>query len=105
MQNYIPYIVSILCAFISGYTSYAVAIKKARSDINIIVKQHQVDMEALEKQHQMELEKINLEHSHQLELQQKDLEKTFGASFLNEVFKNPEVQRQITSGMRKGYKK
>ena len=48
MQNYIPYIVSILCAFISGYASYAVAIKKARSDINLIVK-HQVDMEALEK--------------------------------------------------------
>ena len=53
----------------------------------------------------MELEKINLEHSHQLELQQKDLEKTFGTSLLNEVFKIPEVQRRIASGMRKGYKK
>ena len=33
MENYLPYIVSVVCALISGFASYAVARKQSREDI------------------------------------------------------------------------
>ena len=38
MQDYLPYIVSVLCALISGISSYAIARKQAKNDIKVIVR-------------------------------------------------------------------
>ena len=105
MQNYLPYIVSILCAFVSGISSYFVARKQSKHDIEVIVKQHEVDLEALERQHQMEVEKIDLEHSHQMELKEKDFETQLSSSLLSEAMKLPAIRQQISQGMKKGRKK
>ncbi len=102
MHDYLPYVVSVLCALISGISSYAVARKKAKNDIKIIAKQHEVDLEALERKHQMELEKLNLEHKHQLELQEKDFEAKLSASLITEAMKIPEIRQQISQGIKKG---
>lgn len=101
MQEYLPYIISVLCALISGISSYAVARKQTKNDLIAIVKQHEVDLEALERKHQMELEKLNLEHTHQLELQQKEFEAKFSTSLLTETMRMPEVRQQISKGMKK----
>ena len=103
MQDYLPYIVSVLCALISGVSSYAIARKQANGDLylEVIVKQHEVDLEALERKHQMELEKINLEHTHQLELQAKDFEANLSSSLLTEAMRMPEIRQQISQGIRK----
>ncbi len=104
MQEYLPYIVSVLCAMISGISSYIIARKQAKNDIKAIVKQHEVNLEALERKHQMELEKLNLEHIHQLELQKKDFEANFSASLFTEAMKMPEIRQQISQGIKKGKK-
>ena len=102
MQEYLPYLISVVCALISGLTSYVVARKQAKNDLSVIVKQHEVDLEALERKHQMEMEKINLEHSHQLELQEKDFEAKLSSSLITEAMKMPEIRQQISQGMKKG---
>ena len=102
MQDYLPYVVSVLCALISGISSYSIARKQAKNDIKVIVKQHEVDLEALERKHQMELEKLNLEHAHQLELQAKDFEANLSSSLLTEAMKMPEIRQQISQGIKKG---
>ena len=102
MQELLPYIASVLCAVISGVSSYAIARKQSKNDLKIIVKQHEVDLKALERKHQMELEKLHLEHQHQLELQEKDFEAKLSSSLLTEAMRMPEVRQAITSGMKKG---
>ena len=37
MENYLPYIVSVVCALISGFTSYAVVRKQSKEDIRKIL--------------------------------------------------------------------
>ena len=102
MKEYLPYVVSVLCALISGVSSYAIARKQSKNDLKIIVKQHEVDMESLERRHQMELEKLNLEHRHQLELQEKDFEAKLSSSIITEAMRMPEIRQQISQGMKKG---
>lgn len=105
MQEYLPYIVSIICAAISGFASYSVARKQAKNDLDIISKQHEVDLEALERKHQMEVEKINLEHKHQLELREKEFEAQLSSSLITEAIKLPEVRQQISRGMKNSGRK
>lgn len=102
MQVFLPYIASVLCAVISGISSYAVARKQAKNDLTVIVKQHEIDLEALECKHQMELEKLNLEHKHQLELQEKEFEVKLGATVLTEVMKMPEMKQLVSQEIKKG---
>lgn len=102
MKDYLPYIVSVLCAVISGISSYAIARKQAKNDINAITKQHEVDLEALERKHKLELEKLDLEHAHQLELQEKDFEAKLSASLITEAMKMPEVRQKISQGIKRG---
>lgn len=104
MQNYLPYIVSVLCAFISGVSSFLIARKQSKNDINKIIKQHEMDLDALERKHQMELEKINLEHEHQMEIQEKDFEVKLSSSLLSEAMKLPEIRQQISHRIKKGKK-
>ena len=91
-----------LCALISGVSSYAIARKQSKNDLKIIAKQHEVDLEALERRHQMELEKLNLEHRHQLELQEKDFEAKLSSSIITAAMRMPEIRQQISQGMKKG---
>lgn len=45
LQTFLPYIVSILCALISGVASYCVARKQAKSDMKKLEKQFALDLE------------------------------------------------------------
>ena len=45
MNIYLPYIVSVICAAIAGFASYAVARKQAKADIERLIKQHELDIE------------------------------------------------------------
>ena len=101
MKEYLPYIVSLLLAIISGLTTWAVTRKQAKNDIEKIVKQHEVDIESLERQHSMELEKMSMEHTHQLELQKNEMEANLGTSFISEFIKMPEFRQQLSRGIKK----
>ena len=109
MSVYLPYIVSIICAAIAGFTSYAVARKQAKADLQKLEKQHELNLEKERELFAMEKEKMEIEHSHQLELVQKEMENNLGASLTNtilmEALKMPEVRQQITQGMKSSSKK
>lgn len=51
----------------------------------------------------MEKEKMEIEHRYQMELKQKELDSALGSSLMSsvmiEAMKNPDVQRQIQSGI------
>ncbi len=66
METYLPYIVSIICAAIAGFTSYAVARKQAKADIQKLEKQHELDIEKEREKFAMEKEKMELEQQHPL---------------------------------------
>jgi ActR/RegA family two-component response regulator len=79
MQIFLPYIITVLVAIITGYISYATATKKSKTglealrmsnqaEIEKLMSQHKLDLEALERKHEMGIEKMNLEHGHKLEL-------------------------------------
>ena len=110
MKEYLPYIVSILVAIISGAASYFAAAKKCKSDMNALkesnsheidrlMQQHKLDIDSLERKHQMEIEKMELEHRHQLELKQKELENALGGSVINTMvdamMKTPEAKQAM----------
>ena len=76
METYLPYIVSVICAAIAGFTSYAVARKQTKADIQKIEKQYELDIEKEREKFAMEKEKMEIEHRHQLELLQKESENT-----------------------------
>lgn len=108
METYLPYIVSVICAAIAGFASYAVARKQAKADIQRLEKQHELDIEKEREKFAMEKEKMEIEHRHQLELLQKESENNLGASVTNtlisEAMKIPEVRQQLSQGMRNGNK-
>lgn len=108
MNEYLPYIVSILVAIISGAASYFAAAKKCSADlktlkennsheIDRLMQQHKLDIDSLERKHQMEIEKMELEHKHQLELKQKELENALGGSVISTMvdamMKTPEAKQ------------
>lgn len=109
MNTLLPYIVSVLCAVISGLTSYAVARKQAKADMQKLEKQHELDIEKEREKFEMEKEKMEIEHCHQLELLQKESENTIGASITNtlitEAMKMPVVRQQFSQGIKSGSKK
>ena len=109
MNTYLPYIVSVICAAIAGFTSYAVARKQTKADMQKLEKQHELDIEKEREKFAMEKEKMEIEHRHQLELLQKESENNLGATVTNtliaEAMKMPEVRQQISQGVRQGKKK
>ena len=109
MSTYLPYIVSVICAAIAGFTSYAVARKQAKADMQRLEKQYELDIEKEREKFAMEKEKMEIEHRHQLELLQKESENNLGASVTNtlisEAMKRPEVRQQVSQGIREGKKK
>ena len=109
MSTYLPYIVSVLCAVIAGFSSYAVSRKQTKADMQRLVKQHELDIEKEREKFAMEKEKLEIEHRHQLELMQKEAESSLGASVTNtlisEAMKIPEVREQFSQGVRDGNKR
>ena len=108
METYLPYIVSVICATISGFTSYAVARKKAKADIQKLEKQHELDLEMLSKMDAMEKEKMEIEHTHQLELKQKEMENMLGSevftTLMKEYLRTPAGQSQLRNATNKKHK-
>lgn len=120
MKEYLPYIVSILMAIITGITSYLAASKKSKTylkalqesnthEINRLMEQHKLDIDSLERKHQMEVEKMEMEHRHQLELKDKEMQNALGERFINGLMdvtlKTPEVKQAIGQAFREQRKK
>ena len=63
MENYLPYIVSVVCALISGFTSYAVARRQSKEDIRKLEKTYELDLENEKEKHKLEIDKLELELS------------------------------------------
>lgn len=114
-KDYLPYIVSVLVALISGITSYLAAERKCRTDIkaleesnaheiNRLMEQHKLDIDSLERKHKMELEKMELEHKHQLELKIKESENAMGNELINtlmkEAMQTPEARQALGQAFR-----
>ena len=109
MDTYLPYIVSIVCALISGIVSYLISRKQMKTDLEKLNTQYKLDIEKEREKFLMEKEKMELEHKYELERQQKEFENQLGGNFVNtmitEAMKMPEVRRQITQGMNTSKKK
>ena len=121
MDMYLPYIVSIVCALISGIASYLISRKQMKTDLEKLNTQYKLDIEKEREKFLMEKEKMELEHKYELERQlkgnfgtawqnqQKEFENQLGGNFVNtmitEAMKMPEVRQQITQGMSAAKKK
>ena len=105
MENYMPYIVTVVCAVVSGLASYFAARWKSKSDIEKLMKKHELDIEKEREKFAMEKERMEIEHRHQLELKQKEMENQLGTDIFSTVTKayiqSPAGQAQ----MRKAGKK
>ena len=106
VEEYLPYIVTVLCSLISGFGSYFAARRQAKTEIQKLQKQHELDLEAEREKFKMEKEKMELEHKHQLELRQKEYENQLNTTFTNtlmtEVMKMPEIRQKISQGINGG---
>ncbi len=87
MEEYMPYIVSIVCAIIAGLTSYLVARKQSKADFQRLEKQYELDIEKEREKFAMEKEKMELEYKYQLELKQKEIENQLGSDLISTVTK------------------
>lgn len=109
MDMYLPYVVSIVCALISGITSYLVSRKQMKVELEKLNTQYKLDIEKEREKFSMEKEKMELEHKYELEKQQKEFENQLGGNFVNtmitETMKMPEIRRQIMQGMSTSKKK
>ncbi len=106
MEKYLPYIVTVLCALISGVTSYYASRKQSKADLVKLQKQHELDIEKEREKFSMEKEKMELEHKHQLELQKSESENKLGADLISgmmkEYMRSPEGRAQMRSSGKKG---
>ena len=113
MIDYLPYIVSVLVAVVSGIASYAAASKTARKELEVVkeankhdmqklMEQHKIDIDSLERTHQMNIERMKLEHQLELERSQHSFDNNFTAELIKEAMKMPEVRNQIAQGIKKG---
>lgn len=98
MEQYLPYIVTVLCSLISGFASYAASRRQSKSDLL-----------KLQKQHDLDVEKMKLEHEYQLKLKQKEMENQLGADLIStmtkEYIRSPAGQAHMRSAGNKKYKK
>ncbi|MDD2533898.1 MAG: hypothetical protein PHC86_04300 [Eubacteriales bacterium] len=105
MIEYLPYIISVLCATIAGFASYIVARKQAKADLQKLVKQHELDIEKEREKFAMEKEKLEIEHAHQLELIQAQSNHQLGTDIIStltkEYLRTPTGQAQMRNSGRK----
>ena len=101
MEQYLPYIVTVLCSLISGLTSYSAARRQGKADLKKIQKQHELDIEKEREMFAMQKERMELEHKHQLELKQKEMENQLGTDLIytmaKEYMRSPAGQAQMRS--------
>ncbi|MBQ6022273.1 MAG: hypothetical protein IJL25_05035 [Clostridia bacterium] len=102
--DFMSYIVSILCALISGIITYFVARRQSKTDIQKLEKQFEYDLEKEREKFVMEKEKMEIEHKHQIDLLQKEAGNKLSSELLGEVLKLPEVRQQVSQGMRNANK-
>ena len=99
MEQYLPYIVTILCSLISGVASYSAARRQTKADLEKLQKQHELDIEKEREMFAMQKERMELEHRHQLELKQKEMENQLGtdliATMAKEYMRSPAGQAQM----------
>ena len=99
MEQYLPYIVTVLCSLISGIASYFAARRQSKADLEKLQKQHELDIEKEREMFAMQKERMELEHRHQLELKQKEMENQLGtdliATMAKEYMRSPAGQAQM----------
>ena len=87
MDKYMPYVVTIVCALISGVVSYLASRKQLKTDLEKLEKQHAFDIEKEREKFAMEKERIELEHKHQIELIEKKMENQIGVDLVSTLAK------------------
>jgi hypothetical protein len=104
-----PYAVSIVCAIISGISSYVAACRQGKNELKKLQKSHELELETERERHKMEMDRAERDFEHKLELQKNDFENQMGASFLTtvvgEAMKTPEVRKQMIQGMKNTQRK
>lgn len=101
MEQYLPYIVTVLCSVISGIASYSASRRQTKTDMEKLQKQHELDIEKEREMFAMQKERMELEHKHQLELKQKEMENQLGTDLIStmtkEYMRSPAGQAQLRS--------
>lgn len=115
MEEYMPYVVSVLTALISGVASVYIASKRASSelqaleqkgaqDIERLMHQHEVDIDSMEKAHQLELEKMKAQHQLELESMEKQVANEASSQIIvglfSQLLSNPEMQQILMDQMK-----
>lgn len=99
MEEYLPYIVSVICSVISGVSSYLIARRQAKADMKRLEKQYELDIEKEQEAFEIEKERLEIEHRHQLELKQKEMENQLGTDLVSvmvkEYMRSPAGQEQM----------
>jgi len=79
ISDLLPYIFAILTGVSSWFSSYFMATKKSKQDLQSLekinkhdleklMKQHEIDIESLKEKHSLEIKSINNEHKNKLEI-------------------------------------
>lgn len=101
MEQYLPYLATVLCSVISGIASYTASRRQAKADLEKLQKQHELDIEKERELFAMQKESMELEHKHQLELKQKEMENQLGTDLIStmakEYMRSPAGQAQMRS--------
>ncbi len=87
MSAYLSYIASLLCAIISGFTSYVVIRKQVKFDIQKLQKQYELDMEREREKFLMEKARMEMDHKNQLELNQAQSGNQLGVELISTIAK------------------
>jgi hypothetical protein len=116
----LPYLVSVVVAFISGLISFSTSTNKSKQDLKQLqeqnkhdlerlMNQHKMDLESLEIKQKMEIEKIELEHKNKIELMEKEVQNNLGSglfsTLLTQTMNMPEVKEQIRQSIKNASKK
>lgn len=115
-SEWLPYVVSVLCAVISGIFSYIVSRKQSKNEIAKLDKQFSIEIEKERERARLELEmerekfkmekeKLNIEHKHQLELKDNEMKNQLGTDLISTVTKeymrSPAGQAQMRNSSKK----
>ena len=108
-----PYIVSILAAIISGFSSYLVAHNKSASEIQTLKESNEHEIEKLMKQHEVDLD--NLKETHKLEMEkllelansnaQNEMTKQLMGSMVGNMMAAPQMQDFLMKAISDSYMK
>ena len=105
IDQHLPYIVTVICSVISGFSSYFAARRQAKVDLQKLDKQHELDIKKEREKFAMEKDKMKLEHEYQLQLKQKEIENQLGTDLIStmakEYMRSPEGRAQMRAAGQK----